>query len=941
MIRRPPRSTLSSSSAASDVYKRQVSTQSTGDLTMRTNGSGMALGSLLMGIAMAAQASACGMAPYKLRCNNLVNPLGVDATVPALSWGLVADHGSSNKSQSAYQITVTRDSSAHIPPVWDSGKILSSATLGIPYGGVPLAAGDRVRWRVQLWDEHGVACAPSAWAWWEMGLINASGWGNAQWVSRGDGPPSSECEMYSDRPGPQFRREIKVKSQGGAILSARVYVTGLGYFKVWLDGERVWDGGELEPAWSEVRDVVYYRVFDVTSRMGNSGVHAFGVELGNGWFNPLPLRFWGHVNLRDSLLVGEPMFIFKLVITRADGTKQVVDSQPADWTAGRSSTIFNNIYIGEKQDLRLQSIGWSKVGYNDSTWKQAVLGNATGIGKLRAQSIPPIRPQEWLDAVVISEQTNGTGRVLVLDTGKNHAGSCIFNVTGRRGDRVEVKYGELLDEDGQVNPMTSVAGQIKAPNPSAPCQPSVAYQVDTWVLGGGDNGSERLSGPGWGWHAFRYMQVAVPASVVLNGAPTCSVLRTDLDRISTFSSSAPVLAGINQIITNSYDSNLMSVQSDCPHRERFGYGGDALASGEAGLSLYDLSSFYSKRVTDYNAAQRQNGGFTETAPFVGIGDAGLGNQSGPIGWQSYQPVAQLWLYKYYGNTETLEASRPYTERFMKLLDSDPAGITAGLGDWMPVEPTAVNFTGLGFLRMSYLAMSNISLILKDSASSAVYRSKADAVTERINRLFLNTSTGTYAVGGRGDGGSSQCGQGMSIFEGIVPAAQKTQAVAALRDGVTAATNLTNTAGQGPVQGGSGPHITAGMFGIKWALMALSDNGLNDLAFEAVSSPSFPSLGWMMKNQFANATTTWESYFYSNNTFSHNHPMFGSYTVWLMQSVGGIQPHPAANGMDRVLIKPRPPQAPVSYTHLRAHETPEHLVCRLLLEKKKKRCHTSI
>eukprot|EP00658_Telonema_sp_P-2_P055596 TRINITY_DN4418_c0_g1_i9.p1 TRINITY_DN4418_c0_g1~~TRINITY_DN4418_c0_g1_i9.p1 ORF type:complete len:291 (-),score=57.84 TRINITY_DN4418_c0_g1_i9:362-1234(-) len=210
--------------------------------------------------------------------------------------------------------------------------------------------------------------------------------------------------------------------------------------------------------------------------------------------------------------------------------------------------------------------------------------------------------------------------------------------------------------------------------------------------------------------------------------------------------------------------------------------------------------------------------------------------------------------------------------------------------------------------MSYLAMSNISLILKDSASSAVYRSKADAVTERINRLFLNTSTGTYAVGGRGDGGSSQCGQGMSIFEGIVPAAQKTQAVAALRDGVTAATNLTNTAGQGPVQGGSGPHITAGMFGIKWALMALSDNGLNDLAFEAVSSPSFPSLGWMMKNQFANATTTWESYFYSNNTFSHNHPMFGSYTVWLMQSVGGIQPHPAANGMDRVLIKPRPPQA---------------------------------
>ena len=63
---------------------------------------------------------------------------------------------------------------------------------------------------------------------------------------------------------------------------------------------------------------------------------------------------------------------------------------------------------------------------------------------------------------------------------------------------------------------------------------------------------------------------------------------------------------------------------------------------------------------------------------------------------------------------------------------------------------------------------------------------------------------------------------------------------------------------------------------------------------------------MMNNEWTNASTIWESWFFSDNTFSHNHPMFGSSEVWLLQSVGGIQPHPAARGMSHVLIKPSPP-----------------------------------
>ena len=108
------------------------------------------------------------------------------------------------------------------------------------------------------------------------------------------------------------------------------------------------------------------------------------------------------------------------------------------------------------------------------------------------------------------------------------------------------------------------------------------------------------------------------------------------------------------------------------------------------------------------------------------------------------------------------------------------------------------------------------------------------------------------------------------------------------------------------RGGAGAHFTAGSFGIKWVLMALADSGMQDLAHEMVTSKTYPNHGWMMNNPFANATDVWESFDFSDSRYSHNHPMFSSLEVWLLQSVAGIQPHPFARGMGRLLIKPNPP-----------------------------------
>lgn len=191
----------------------------------------------------------------------------------------------------------------------------------------------------------------------------------------------------------------------------------------------------------------------------------------------------------------------------------------------------------------------------------------------------------------------------------------------------------------------------------------------------------------------------------------------------------------------------------------------------------------------------------------------------------------------------------------------------------------------------------------------------------INAKFLDVTRGAYNVSKPprwGPPGStnkdSQCGQGMALFMGIVPPASRTKALAVMVQNAKDSHDIrgacqggaTLSASCKTAKGGAGPHMTAGLFGIKWFLMALADGGLNDLAYDVITSTTYPGYRWMMHNEYANATTLWESWFVSDNTFSHNHPMFASSEVWLVQSIGGLQPHPAAKGMDRILIKPSPP-----------------------------------
>ncbi|CAB9522605.1 K05989 alpha-L-rhamnosidase [Seminavis robusta] len=931
--------------------------------------------------------SPCQMKPTRFRTNNLVNPLALEDDQPVFSWALALRDDSSTSSttshyQSAYRIRciLQQSPSSQEEILWDSGKIQSQETLQIEFAGKPLQSLQRVQWQVQVWDQHDQECSTNngqePWPFFETGLLDEAAWQHAPWLARY--PPHMAakstranarlCDMMAETPenqAPRFRTTLQGIEEEYAEI--RAYIVGLGYYQLYMNGQRVGDS-LLDPGWTTYSKRVFYSAYNVTAHFRRqSSVVSIAVELGNGWWNPLPLNLWDNpkLNLRRNLVQGfdntQPIFRLQLFGWTRDGrVKSLLDDDNnhiRPWRASGSPTTFNNIFLGEVYDARLEHLydGWTTLQYhNHHVWERAVgLPAPPLLGKLQAQPIPPIRRQQTLQTALLSTSPgqNNTN-VLLLDTGVNHAGSCrIQLLQGYQelaGQQIQLLYGELLHKNGTINGRTSVVGQLKKRSETK-CQPDIAYQQDIITLG--DKPLDWT--PSWSWHGFRYIQVTLPAGIHYSKhfQVDCFTMRTDVDVIvSNFTSSDPWLDELRTLVRNTFESNLMSVESDCPHRERFQYGGDQLGAGEAGMSIYDWSSFLRKRVLDYNDAQRRDdnnklAGFTETAPYVGIADKGLGFGTGPIGWQTFQPEALLWLYKYYGDIKTLRESFPHTKAYIDLLDNHQTdGIQNGLGDWMPVHVTDVNFTGLGFQRMSYLAFANITEILGMSPGIATrYRKKAANVADQINKRFLQKAgitfgrilsflgfggagmTGVYRVEtvGQGEaikrtGKATQTGQAMALFNGFVESNQdlKRHVLLQLEKNVRESSYIEkacqcdNTSSFEPecseARGGPGPHMTAGLFGVKWFLMALADGGLNDLAYDVVTTKSYPGLRWMTNNPFSNATTIWESFFFSDDTYSHNHPMFGSTEVWLLQSVVGIQPHPSARGMNHVLIRPNPP-----------------------------------
>jgi len=797
----------------------------------------------------------------RLRCEYRDQPLGIDHASPRLSWTL--ESSVRGQKQTAYRILVARNIKtlqAHRGDMWDSGKVESSQSVNIVYTGDALVSGQRCFWKVQVWDKDGASSDWSEPSFWEMGLLKPSDW-KGHWISDGVPLPEDDAAFYRDDPAPLFRREFMVSRP---VVSAQLYISALGYVHARLNGHAVGDS-HLDPLWTLPNKRVFYSVYDVSKHL-EKGDNCLGVNLGNGWYNPLPLRMWGRVNLRERLPVGRPQFIAQLLIEYADGSADSLVSDSA-WKVAPGPILRNSIYLGEKVDARKAVEDWDRAGLDDSAWGSVRIA-PTPEGPLQARPLAPVKVTARVKPIHITEPSDG---VYIVDMGQNFSGWARVTFDVPEGTEIKMRYGELLYEDGTLNPMTSVCGQIKRKEPPADGSPAVAWQADTYIARGG--GTETYT-PRFTFHAFRYIEItglsARPSLADVEGLRmNCAV-----EPVGSFSCSNDLFNRIQKMCEWTFLSNLFGVQSDCPHRERFGYGGDLVTTSDAFMLNYDMADFYAKAAHDWHDSALPDGMLTDTAPSVGIQYCG-------VGWAVAHPHLLEQLHRYYGDRRIIEEQYGTSKRWLELVRSQNTDhiVRLGLHDHEALEneksPPMITPLYCESARM----LSRLARILGKERQADEYKHLAENIRKAYVENFLARGTGVVGSG-------IQSVQAFALFLNMLPADERQAALGNLVADITDKHN---------------GHLTTGIFGTKYMMDVLSREGRADVASNMVNLRDFPGWGHMLEQ---GATTLWEHWKFSDNTFSHNHPMFGSVSQWFYNWLGGIEPDVDAVGFDRFTFQPQ-------------------------------------
>ena len=645
--------------------------------------------------------------PTKMRCEYLVNPLGIDVTKPRFAW--VLEHTARGQKQTAYQVLV-----AARPELlnqdkgdqWDSGKVVSDDSTQVVYAGKPLESGRTYYWKIRYWDKAGNASPYSQPAHFGMGLLSREEW-KGQWIG-GDG---------------LLRKEINLAEK---VVRARAYVTALGYYELRINGEKV-GNNVLDPAWTTYEKRVLYTTYDVT-RSFQQGANALGVMLGGGWatltINPLlPAPY------------KSPALLLQIAIELESG-KQVTVTSDASWKTSPGPILSDSVYNGEVYDARRELPGWDRPGWDDSAWSAAKVMEGTK-GAVSAQMMPPIRVVDSMVPVSLSSPQPG---VYVYDMGQNFSGWAKLKVNGPAGTRVQMRFSELIYPNGMINRENL----------------SAAKSRDIYILRGG--GTEVYE-PRFTYHGFRYVELTgypgAPSLDSLRG----KVVRTAVEPTGSFAASHPLLNQIQKIIRWGQSTNLHSVPTDCDQRsERQGWMGDAQVTAEEAMLNFDMAAFYTNFVRDIHDIQGEDGTVTDTVPYK------YGSRPADPAWGTAYPLICWYMYQQYGDRRILEEQYEGLKKYVEFLRSRAQDnvLRFGMyGDWVAIEPTPVEYVSAAYYYWDVQILAKVAEILGKSSDAQAYAQLAEQIKEAFNKAFLTPATGTYANG-------TQTAQTMALYLGLVP-----------------------------------------------------------------------------------------------------------------------------------------------------------------------------
>ena len=837
---------------------------------------------------------------------------------PRLGW--VMESPENGTRQSAYEIDIREAFTGR--SVWNSGKVYSSQSQLVSTKGADIRPDNSFNysWRVRVWDETDT---PSEWSSEAKFRAVPERLSSGQWIGAITRQNAHLPEGRKFHGGELKKPEVKAaweavdtlakksiclrrtfqvgdateggtnRKPGKKIVEATAYVCGLGFYEFSLNGKKV-GNSEFAPLWSDYDKTVYYNTYDVTEQLRH-GENVVGILLGNGFYNVQGGRY-----RKLQISFGPPTLLFELVINYEDGTCTTVHSDN-DWKYDFSPVIFNCIYGGEDYDARREQKGWNQIGFDDSHWRPVVVQEAPK-GILRPQMAAPVKIMERYDiqkvtklnAEQVASASVSTKRTVdpsafVLNMGQNLAGFPEITVRGKRGQKVTLIVAEALTEEGACNQR----------------QTGRQHYYEYILKGEGDETWH----PRFSYYGFRYIQVegAVlkgqknPQKLpVLKNIQSCFVYNS-AKKVSTFESSNRIFNAAHRLIEKAVRSNMQSVFTDCPHREKLGWLEQVHLNGPGLLYNYDLTAYAPQIMQNMADAQHSNGAMPTTAPeYVIFEGPGMDAFAESPEWGGSLVIFPFMYYETYGDDSLIKKYYPNMRRYVDYLKTraDKGILSFGLGDWYDYgdfragfsRNTPVPLVATAHYYMTVMYLVQAAKMVGNDFDIRYYTSLAQDIMVAFNKCFLHKDTAQYGTG-------SQCSNALPLFLQMTQDADEQGSYrpdADLNEKVFA--NLIKDVEA------HGNRLTTGDVGNRYLIQTLALNGEHELIYKMFNHEEAPGYGFQLKFGATTLTEQWDP----RQGSSWNHFMMGQIDEWFFNSLVGIRPSTTPKqGYQKFIIAPQP------------------------------------
>lgn len=656
------------------------------------------------------------------------------------------------------------------------------------------------------------------------------------------------------------------------LSRAVIFVSGMSEFELSINGQKV---GEdlLNPGWTDYKKTILYSTYDVTAKL-KAGNNAIGIILGNGMYNIQPdsVRYVKFLNSFGPLKA-----IAQLRLEYADGTVKTIGTDKT-WQVAPGPITYSNMFGGEDYNANLEALGWNKSGFKASkNWKSAALSSGPG-GRLSGLSsaAPAVKVIETKPFVKVTKIKDN---LFIYDFGQNASMMPKLTVSGQKGAYVQMIPSELLGADGLVDRKSAT-------------QDGARPAWWQYTLAG--SGTERWQ-PKFFYQGARYVQVELFAAKPGGQLPKVMdiedlIVHSSSTPVGKFSTSNPLFNQIYELVRWAQRSNMQSLMTDCPHREKMGWLEENQLNGPALRYNFDMSPLFRKTMSDMADAQLENGFIPNIAPEYFIaGSPELTNGfRNSTEWGSSFIIVPWQQYLFSGDISLLERYYERMKKYVAFLSSTAKDniIVTGLGDWYDIGPkpawgsqlTPVSFTGTAIYYYDNLIMYNIARQLGKQADADAYRASSEQIRKSFNDKFYNAASGLYATGS-----NTTCA--LPLFLNIVEPQNKPKLLNALVDSIRKNNNSFNS----------------GEVGYRFLLRALADGGYSDVVYDMNNQSDKPGYVYQIKKGATSLTEKWDAGV--GDFGSQNHFMSGQINEWFFNDLIGISPDESGAGFRKIIIKP--------------------------------------